>query len=60
MAHLAWQLDVWGLGFSQLNVSKSAGFLVQAQPLASATVAALPGINFITGQQTVKHLEKCA
>ena len=38
---------------SQLNVSKSAGFLVQAQPLASATIAALPGINFITGQQTV-------
>ena len=37
------------------NVSKYAGFLVQAQPLASATVAALPGINFITGQQTVKH-----
>ena len=29
---------------------------MQAQPLASATVAALPGINFITGQQTVKHL----
>ena len=41
---------------SQLNVSKSAGFLVQAQPLASPTVAALPGINFITGQQTVQHL----
>ena len=37
----------------KLNVSKSAGFLVQAQPLASATIAALPGINFITGQQTV-------
>ena len=41
---------------SQLNVSKSQGFLVQAQPLASASVAALPSISFITGQQTIKHL----
>ena len=41
---------------SQLNVSKSAGFLVQAQPLTSSTVAALPSISFITGQQTIKHL----
>ena len=41
---------------SQLNASKSVGFLVQAQPLASATVAALPSISFITGQQTIKHL----
>ena len=41
---------------SQLNVSKSRGFLVQAQPLASPAVAALPGISFLTGQQTVKHL----
>ena len=41
---------------SQLNVSKSQGFLVQAQPLASPSVAALPSISFITGQQTIKHL----
>lgn len=41
---------------SQLNASKSQGFLVQAQPLASAAVSALPSISFITGQQTVKHL----
>ena len=41
---------------SQLNANKSQGFLVQAQPLSSATVSALPGISFITGQQTVKHL----
>ena len=41
---------------SQLNVSKSRGFLVQAQPQATATVAALPSISFITGQQTIKHL----
>ncbi|KAA6425792.1 MAG: reverse transcriptase [Trebouxia sp. A1-2] len=41
---------------SQLNVSMSQGFLVQAQPLASASVAALPSISFITGQQTIKHL----
>ncbi len=41
---------------SQLNVSKSRGFLVQAQPRASASVAALPSISFITGQQTIKHL----
>ena len=41
---------------SQLNVSKSRGFLVQAQPLASASVSALPSINFIRGQQTVKHI----
>ena len=41
---------------SQLNVSKSRGFLIQAQPLASASVAALPSISFITGQQTIKHL----
>jgi len=41
---------------SQLNVSKSRGFLVQAQPLASAVVAALPSISFFTGQQTIKHL----
>ena len=40
---------------SQLNVSKSRGFLVQAQPLASASVAALPSIGFITGQQTIIH-----
>ena len=39
---------------SQLNANKSQGFLVQAQPLGSATVSALPGISFITGQQTVK------
>ncbi len=39
---------------SQLNVSKSRGVLVQAQPLASASVAALPSISFI--QQTIKHL----
>ena len=25
-------------------------------PLSSATVSALPGISFITGQQTLKHL----
>ena len=36
---------------SQLNVSKSRGFLIQAPALASASVAALP-----TGQQTIKHL----
>ncbi len=43
---------------SQLNVSKSHGFLVQAQPLASASVAALPSISFITGCITgsIKHL----
>ena len=41
---------------SQLNVSKSRGFLIQAPALASASVAALPGISFITGQQTIKHL----
>ena len=41
---------------SQLNVSKSWGFVVQAQPFASASVAALPSISFITGQQTIKHL----
>ena len=45
-----------GATCSQLNVSKSRGFLVQAQPLASASVAALPSISFITGQQTIKHL----
>jgi len=39
----------------QLNVSKSRGFLVQTRPLASASVAALPSISFITGQQTIKH-----
>ncbi len=38
---------------SQLNVSKSRGFLAQAQPLASASVAALPSISFITDQQTI-------
>ncbi len=37
---------------SQLNVSKSRGFLVQAQPLAPASVAALPSIFVITSQQT--------
>jgi len=42
---------------SQLNVSKSRGFLIQAQPLASASIAAVPSISFITGQQTIKHLE---
>ncbi len=42
--------------YSQLNISKSRGFLVQAQPLASAVVAALPSISFFTGQQTIKHL----
>ena len=41
---------------SQLNANKSQAFLIQSQPLASATVSALPSINFITGQQTVKHL----
>ncbi len=41
---------------SQLNISKSRGFLVQAQPLALASMAALPKISFITGQQTIKHL----
>ncbi|KAL0038486.1 hypothetical protein WJX77_008030 [Trebouxia sp. C0004] len=41
---------------SQLNASKSQAFLVQSQPLASATINALPNIRFITGQQTVKHL----
>ena len=41
---------------SQLNVSKSRGFLIQAQPLASASIAALPSISFILGQQTIKHL----
>ena len=41
---------------SKLNASKSQGFLVQDQPLSSATVNALPGISFITGQQTVRHL----
>ncbi|KAL0038488.1 hypothetical protein WJX77_008030 [Trebouxia sp. C0004] len=41
---------------SQLNASKSQAFLVQSQPLASATINALPSIRFITGQQTVKHL----
>ena len=41
---------------SQLNANKSQGLLVQAQPLSSATVSALPGISFITGQETVKHL----
>ena len=37
-------------------VSKSWGFMVQEQPLASASVAALPRISFITGQPTIKHL----
>ncbi|KAL3158017.1 hypothetical protein ABBQ32_011780 [Trebouxia sp. C0010 RCD-2024] len=41
---------------SQLNAGKSQAFLVQAQPLASATVSTLPSISFITGQQTIKHL----
>ena len=41
---------------SQLNVSKSRAFLIQAQPLASGSVAALPSISFITCQQTIKHL----
>ena len=41
---------------SQVNVNKSQAFLVQSQPLASASVSALPSISFITGQQTVKHL----
>jgi len=41
---------------SQLNVSKSRGFLVQARPLASASLAASPSISFITGQETIKHL----
>ncbi len=41
---------------SQLNMSESRGFLVQAQPLASASMAALLSICFITGQQTIKHL----
>ena len=41
---------------SQLNTAKSQAFLVQAQPLSSATVATLPSISFITGQQTIKHL----
>ena len=41
---------------SQLNTAKSQAFLVQAQPLTSATVAALPSISFITGHQTIKHL----
>ena len=41
---------------SQLNANKSQAFLVQSQPLASASVSALPSISFITGQQTVKHL----
>ena len=36
---------------SQLNVSKSRGFLIQAQPLISASVAALPRISFITGHR---------
>ena len=40
---------------SQLNASKSQAFLVQSQPLASATVSALQGISFSTGQQTVKR-----
>jgi len=40
---------------SQLNVSKSRGFLVQAQPLASASIAALSSISFITGQQPSNH-----
>ncbi len=40
---------------SQLNVSKTRVFLVQAQPLASALVAALPSISFITGQQIIKQ-----
>ena len=41
---------------SQLDVSKSRGLLVQTQPLASPSVAALYSISFITGQQTIKHL----
>ena len=41
---------------SQLNANKSQAFLVQSQPLASASVSALPNISFLTGQQTVKHL----
>ena len=41
---------------SQLNTAKSQAFLVQPEPLTSATVAALPDISFITGQQTVRHL----
>jgi len=40
---------------SQLNVNKSHGFLVQAQPLASASVAALPSIIFITGSFITNH-----
>ncbi len=35
---------------------KSGGFLVQAQPLASASVAALPSISVIIDQQIIKHL----
>ena len=41
---------------SQLNANKSQAFLVQSQPLASASVSALPSISFLTGQRTVKHL----
>ena len=41
---------------SQLDVSKSRGLLVQTQPLASPSVAALSSISFITGQQTIKQL----
>ena len=37
---------------SQLNASKSQGFLVQDQPLSSATVSALPGISFETAAQS--------
>jgi len=42
--------------FSPQMLSKSRGFLVQARPLASASVNAVPSISSITGQQTIKHL----
>jgi len=41
---------------SQVNVNKSQGFLVQAQPHASASVPALPSTSFITGQQKNRYL----
>ncbi len=41
---------------SQLNVSKSKGFLVQSEPLVSPIVSTLPGISFIVGSEHVKHL----
>ena len=45
--------------FYDASCSQLNGFLLQDQPLSSATVSALPGISFLTGQHTVRHLGVC-